>query len=137
MVPTSFIEDVLVGALSALTVLYAFQTRVAYPSFVLKTLEHPWIIVVCFIIAIYIYQLSPSISVLLILLLLAFVADTLIFVRSVNETPATYLSRQTVENATPSFMQAYDTDVGIPLSQVSTRYSLFTEDVSKDRYATF
>ena len=99
------IEGLVVGALAALNIIFAFQTKVAYPDVVLRALEHPWIIAIAYIVALVLFTWSRSASVLIILLLSAFVIEMVVFARPLpsltDQTPATMLSRQGVGNAKP------------------------------------
>lgn len=69
------------GCLAAVCLLYAMQTRVMYPEWMLHTLDHPWIILMATIAAISIWNWSPIASALLLLCILAFIADVYIFSR--------------------------------------------------------
>lgn len=92
-------ESLVVGALAAVTILYGFQTRVPYPDIVLRTLNHPWVIVLVGIFALLTFKWSPQAAVLILLLLAAFCVDTMAFARPLpqllNQTPAEQLSRYT------------------------------------------
>ena len=138
------IESVVVGALAAVTILYGFQTRVPYPDFVLRTLNHPWILVIVGVIAIITFRWSPPIAVLLLILLAAFCVDTMAFARPLpqllNQTPAERLSRQSVGDAVPAVPFAVRvpgvgvtvTDAGVALSSVPLpvpQYPIFASSI--------
>ena len=104
------VEGFIVGGLAAATIIYAFQTRVAYPDFILKVLDHPWVLVLTFIISVLMFHWSPAASVLMLLMLAAFTMDTFIFARplpslshatKVEETPAERLSHESAAHALP------------------------------------
>ena len=75
------LEGLLVGILSAICLIYAFQTRVVYPKFILVTLEEPWILAAFTVIAILISSWSSRISALLLLCISALLVDKLVFAR--------------------------------------------------------
>ncbi len=118
------IEGLVVGAFAALNMIFAFQTKVAYPDVVLQALDHPWIVAIAYIVALVLFPWSRSASVLLILLLTAFVIETVVFARPLpnltDQAPATMLSRQGVGNAKPyDEAMLHSTQVaGPPLSHV-------------------
>jgi len=80
------IEGLLIGILATVVLLFSFQTHIPYPLIMVKTVEHPWIIVLMYIFAIIIGRVSPKLSVLLILLLTAFVMEIFLFTRPVIDT---------------------------------------------------
>jgi hypothetical protein len=80
------IEGLLIGILATFVLLFSFQTHVPYPLIMVKTIEHPWIIALMYILAIIIGRVSPKLSVLLILLLTAFVMEIFLFTRPVIDT---------------------------------------------------
>ena len=59
--------------------LYALQTRVLYPKWMLHSLDHPWIVIGAVIITCFIWPLSPKSAVFLLLLIIAFVTDIYVF----------------------------------------------------------
>ena len=80
------IEGLLIGILATFVLLFSFQTHIPYPLIMVKTIEHPWIIVLLYILAIIIGRVSPKLSVLLLLLLTAFVMEVFLFTRPVIDT---------------------------------------------------
>ena len=79
-----------------------------------KTIEHPWIIVLAFIFAILLGRISPKLSVLSLLLLFAFVIEVYLFTRPViidtpkeiptpitGPSPVDILNTQSTSNAIP------------------------------------
>lgn len=97
------LEGFLVGILSAVAIVYAFQTRNAYPDFVLNAINHPWIIVSTFIVALLMFNWSPTAASLLFLILSALVIDLYMFARPLptlmSESPSERLSHQSAAAA--------------------------------------
>jgi hypothetical protein len=81
------IEGLVLGALAALAIIYAFQTRITYPDIVLELLEHPWIGIIIFLVSILIFRFSPKVASLILILLFAFYMDTIIFARPLHTIP--------------------------------------------------
>lgn len=75
------LRGLLEGILGALCFLYALQTRVMYPAWMLQTLDHPWIIVLSTILCLGVSQWSPKSGVCLMLMIVAFIADVYVFSR--------------------------------------------------------
>lgn len=73
------LRGLLVGLISGICVIYAFQTKVIYPQWVLKSWDHPWVFVVLVVIALSIAQWSVEISALTLLCLAAVIGDKLVF----------------------------------------------------------
>ena len=73
----AFIE----GGLAAVCFLYALQTRIAYPHWMLLSLEHPWLLIIALIGACSVWTWSPIATVYILLILLAFIAEVFIFTR--------------------------------------------------------
>lgn len=73
------IEALFIGALAALVVIYAFQTRVVYPKWMLHALDKPWILLLALIVCGFLYPYSPRISALAIILVLALWLDVVLF----------------------------------------------------------
>ena len=80
------VEGLLIGILATFVLLFSFQSHIPYPLIMVKTIEHPWIIVLLYIFAIIIGRVSPKLSVLLLLLLTAFVMEVFLFTRPVIDT---------------------------------------------------
>jgi hypothetical protein len=70
-----FVEGVLAGV----CFLYALQTRIIYPDWMLQTLDHPWVILIAVVFALSIWPWSPVSSILILLCILAFIADIYVF----------------------------------------------------------
>ena len=83
---SEIIEALILGMLAAVTLIYTFQTRVAYPDWLLQAYEHPWIFVCVLIVAIVLFGSSPKISAFIMLLLIALWMDWLLFARATNVT---------------------------------------------------
>ena len=80
------VEGLLIGILATFVLLFSFQTHIPYPLMMVKTIEHPWIIVLLYILAIIIGRVSPKLAVLLILLLTAFVMEVFLFTSPLIDT---------------------------------------------------
>lgn len=80
------VEGLLIGILATFVLLFSFQTHIPYPRMMVKTIEHPWIIVLLYILAIIIGRVSPKLAVLLILLLTAFVMEVFLFTSPLIDT---------------------------------------------------
>jgi uncharacterized protein (DUF58 family) len=118
------IEGLLIGVLAAATIIYAFQTRVKYPDVVLKTMDHPWLLLLLTIAILFVFKWSGTIAAFLLLLLLAFVMDTMIFARPLptllNESPSEQLSHASAANAVHHIPYTLENDgPGLPLASVS------------------
>ena len=126
------IEGLIIGVLATFVIVFGFQTRVPYPSSIVKIIEDPWIIVLAYIFAIIIGRYSPKIAVLLILLLTAFVIEVFLLTRSavsdyntqitnsnINKykSPVDILSHQNTVNTKPNenYIQEH---TGYPLHHV-------------------
>ena len=105
-------EGLIIGILATIVILFSFQSYIPYPVIMVKTIEHPWIIVLAYIFAIIIGRFSPKVSVLLILLLTAFVLEVFLLTRPIvahnvslerhnimKESPVEIISKQSVANA--------------------------------------
>lgn len=69
------------GIFAAVCFLYALQTRIMYPKWMLKTLDHPWILILSLLITGAIWKWSPVSAVCALLMIIAFVGDIYIFSR--------------------------------------------------------
>ena len=86
MVISKSIEALLIGALAAITIIYTFQTRIAYPEWVLQSYEHPWIFLCALVLSIVFMGVNPRIGAMLMLLLIALWMDWVLFARKINAT---------------------------------------------------
>jgi hypothetical protein len=75
------VEAVIVGALAAFTLIYAFQTKVEYPAWVMQSWEHPWALVLVAVAALLLLPSSPVIAAMLLLFVAALAMDALVFAR--------------------------------------------------------
>lgn len=76
------IEALVLGVLAGVTVIYTFQTRIVYPAWLLRTYDHPWILLLVLLAAVIISQSSPRIAVMIVLLLFAMWVDWVLFARA-------------------------------------------------------
>lgn len=76
---TDAIEPIVIGILAAVTVIYTFQTRIAYPVWLLRAFDYPWVLLVALVIVLLMYPTLPKISVMLCLLVLAMWMDFVLF----------------------------------------------------------
>lgn len=79
------VEALLIGVFGAVTILYTFQTKVAYPLWLLQGYEHPWVFLLGSILALFVIKYSPRIGVMLLLLVLAVWMDGILFARDPSE----------------------------------------------------
>jgi hypothetical protein len=77
------IEGLFIGILATIVLLFSFQSYIPYPEMIVKIAEHPWIIVLGYIFAIILGRFSPKLSVLILLLLTAFVLELFLFTRPI------------------------------------------------------
>jgi len=103
-------EGLIIGILATIVILFSFQTYIPYPVVMVKTIEHPWIIVLMYIFAIILGRFSPKVAVLLLLLLTAFVLEVFLYTRpamtqsiiarhnTMKQSPVEIISTQTTEN---------------------------------------
>jgi hypothetical protein len=135
------IEGLVVGALAALTIIYAFQTRVVYPDFVLRMWQHPWVFVLFFILAVLMFQWSKPASVLSILMLLALVADVVVFAQQPldisKETPAERLSHESAALAVPHDEQMIKRVPGVGVTATESGIALSSVPLPVPSYPTF
>jgi len=103
------VEGLFIGILATIVLLFSFQSYIPYPELFVKTVEHPWIIVLGYIFAIILGRFSPKLSVLLLLLLTAFVFELFLFTRPmvsnnierhniIKNSPVEIITNQTTEN---------------------------------------
>jgi len=79
-----YLEGIIIGILSAICIIYGFQTRVKYPLWVVKIYDHPWIILVMLLLSLHILQSNNKIGALLLLLTFALIVDGIIFTRTLK-----------------------------------------------------
>ena len=77
-------EGLIVGSLSGLCVIYAFYTRNRYPLWMLKLIEYPIIIAIIYVIALIIAWNNPKVGVLILLILIAFTFNIILFAKKHN-----------------------------------------------------
>ena len=131
-------EGLIIGILATVVILFSFQTYIPYPELMVKTIEHPWIIVLVYIFAIILGKYSPKVAVLLLLLLTAFVMEVFLYTRPVvtnivstprhnimKESPVEIMSKQTTENVkyNDDFTQEHK---GYPLHDILLPVPLYT-----------
>jgi len=78
-------EGLVVGSLSGLCVIYAFYTRNNYPLWMLKLIEYPIIIAIMYIITLIITWNNPKVGVLILLILIAFTINIILFAKKNNK----------------------------------------------------
>ena len=116
------VEGLIIGALSALVIIYAFQTRVAYPDVVLRTINHRWLICIIVIVTLLLFKKHPVIAALLLLLEAAFIMDVMLFSRHlrnlVTESPSDQLCHADGIKTIPNDDDA-NNDCGAPLAAIA------------------
>jgi hypothetical protein len=106
---TVLLEGVVLGGLAAVVLIYALQTRVLYPLWMLQTYDHPWILLVLFVVSILVFQVHPRIGAYLILVTLAILVDGLLFVRHLEkEQPRTWTAQDLVVPMKPKEVWPFD-----------------------------
>lgn len=75
----SGIEALLTGCLAAATAIYAFQTRVPYPLWVMQAADKPWVMLAVLLVGMFLFPASPRPAALLILLTAALWMDIFLF----------------------------------------------------------
>lgn len=73
------VEALVVGVLAAFTLIYAFQTRVEYPAWMVRSFDHPWILLVCLLVSVLMFHISPLISAMIVILVVALWMDAIVF----------------------------------------------------------
>lgn len=94
------VEGFLIGALAAVTVLYALQTRTLYPKWMLQTFYHPWILLLVLIISIVAYPYMPRAAALLIIITGALWIDAVLFAQEPLRSTGNRMSAVTETYAT-------------------------------------
>lgn len=79
-----YLEGLIIGLLSAICIIYGFQTRVKYPLWMVKMYDHPWIILILVLLSVYVLQSNQKIGALLLLITSALIIDGVIFTRSLK-----------------------------------------------------
>lgn len=74
-------KSLLIGITAGICFLYAFQTRIPLPIWVLNAFNHPWIILLIIILILVVSEWSDKIGAFLLLLLVAVIIDYTIFMR--------------------------------------------------------
>ena len=77
----SIFNGFLVGILVAFTILYVFQIKNPYPSWILKTFEKPWVLVLLLFLGVIFLGFNKEAGVLIIILTLALFIDKFLFAR--------------------------------------------------------
>jgi hypothetical protein len=121
------VEGILIGVLAAVAILYGFQTRIAYPTFVVNMLNHPWVLLLLFVAVPIVAKFSAVVGALMFLLLVAFAIDALLFARPLptllKESPSEQMSHASAMKALPNdavLTSSVSEDVhGVPLNAIS------------------
>lgn len=79
------VQGLAIGALAAISIIYTFQTRVPYPSWMLQLYDKPWLFLVLILVAVALFYHHNAIGALLLLLLGAVWIDGLIFARPLQK----------------------------------------------------
>lgn len=110
-------QGLAIGIFAAISVIYTFQTRVAYPLWMLQMYDKPWVFLIIVLAAILVFYYYPVIGALLILLLGAVWMDGLLFAR-----PASTFASQLNENAHIAGVPSHDNKVEVyPYSEPMER----------------
>jgi succinate dehydrogenase hydrophobic anchor subunit len=79
-----YIEGVVLGVLAGVCIIYGFQTRVKYPLWMVKSYDHPWIILVLILLSVYVLQHNAKIGAMLLIMTMALIIDGIIFTRTLK-----------------------------------------------------
>ena len=79
-----YIEGILLGVLAGVCIIYGFQTRVKYPLWMVKSYDHPWIILVLILLSVYVLQHNAKIGAMLLIMTMALIIDGIIFTRTLK-----------------------------------------------------
>jgi succinate dehydrogenase hydrophobic anchor subunit len=79
-----YIEGILLGVLAGVCIIYGFQTRVKYPLWMVKSYDHPWIILVFILLSVYVLQHNAKIGAMLLIMTMALIIDGIIFTRTLK-----------------------------------------------------
>lgn len=82
------LQGLMIGAFAAISIIYTFQTRVPYPTWMLQAYDKPWVFLLLFVAALVLMSQNTVLGALLLLLLAALAMDGLLFARS-YESPIT------------------------------------------------
>lgn len=88
------LQGLVIGALAAISIIYTFQTRVPYPTWMLQAYDKPWVFLLLFVAALFLMTQHAVLGALMLLLLAALAMDGLLFARS-------YETSSFLETATP------------------------------------
>ena len=94
-------QGLVMGALAAISIIYTFQTRVPYPSWMLHAYGQPWIFVLVFTVGLILMFQHAAIGAMLLLLLLAVAMDGLLFARSYDSLHDEMISTSHPQNNQP------------------------------------
>lgn len=78
-------KSLLIGITGALCFLYGFQTRIPLPIWVLNAFNHPWVLLLVFILILVISEWNDKIGAFLILIFVAIIIDRTIFMKRVAD----------------------------------------------------
>jgi hypothetical protein len=81
------LQGLVIGALAAISIIYTFQTRVPYPTWMLQAYDKPWVFLLMFIASLLLMSQNVVLGALLLLLLAALAMDGLLFARSYESSP--------------------------------------------------
>jgi hypothetical protein len=93
----NIVEGFLIGILSAVCVIYAFQTRVKYPLWIVKMYDHPSILLLTLILALYVFLINQKVGALLLLIISALIVDGILFARPHNFTSASHKHHNNIQ----------------------------------------
>jgi len=79
-----YIEGIVLGVLAGVCIIYGFQTRVKYPLWMVKSYDHPWIILVLILLSVYVLQHNAKIGAMLLIMTMALIIDGIIFTRTLK-----------------------------------------------------
>lgn len=79
------VQGLAIGVFAAISIIYTFQTRVAYPSWMLQVYDKPWLFLILILIGTALFYHHHALGALLLLLVGAVWMDGLIFARPLQK----------------------------------------------------
>ena len=72
-------EAFIVGGLAATSIIYAFQTRTMYPKWMLRSLDHPWVLLIVLVITVLAFQRMPHVAAMVAFIVISMWMDMILF----------------------------------------------------------
>lgn len=132
------LKSILIGITGAICFLYAFQTRIPLPLWVLNLFNHPWIIFLVFLFIIFISEWSDKIAAFLLLLIVALIIDHTIFMKKHNKDYELLNSSNNMNTDTNNTINNYNDSLNLQsFNDNYTNHNLTILNVSDDTYPLY